>query len=304
MNLYHGIGLGIIGLIIGVLGFTNILPNMGASGVFLVLLSAIVIGLSFIPQTDTKETEPMPVWERLLKMFYSPSEVFKNLKSHPKWIIAILVAAIFSSIYTTAFFQRLTPERITNVTSEKLAESGFVSEEQLVIVKKQSLAVNSSRLKPLADLINSFVLLFLLTAVLALIFAIGILLFGGKLNYFQAFAVVAYSMLPVTIAQKTLSLILLYLKDPIEIHTIMGQSSLVIDNFSFLVSAADNPILFTVLANLGLLMLYWVWLMSLGLRITGEKVSTTVGWILPLFIWLIFLSLGVISATFFSSFIS
>ena len=79
----------------------------------------------------------MSLPEKLLKMFYAPTEVFNNLRRHPRFLGVVLIMSVISGIYTLAFFQRLTPERITNHTMEKIVESGWVPAEQIEKVKER-----------------------------------------------------------------------------------------------------------------------------------------------------------------------
>ena len=47
------------------------------------------------------------------------------------------------------------------------------------------------------------------------------------MNFWQAFAVVAYVSFPLTLIQKLISFLVLYLKAPEDIHPILGQETLV-----------------------------------------------------------------------------
>ena len=101
-----------------------------------------------------------------------------------------------------------------------------------------------------------------------------------------------------------LSTIILYIKDPIDIHPITGQNSLVQDNLSFLLVPSEHPVLYSVLGFLGLLTFYWVWLNATGLKNAGEKVSGSAAWTASLGIF-VFLVLFVATIAFvFPSFIS
>ena len=123
------------------------------------------------------------------------------------------------------------------------------------------------------------------------------------MHYWQAFSVVAYVSLPVTLIQKLISFLVLYLKAPEDIHPLLGQESLVYDHLALLVSSKDHPILYTFLATFGILALYRIWLMATGLREGGYKVSSTAAWGVTITLTLLFLVLRLAMAAIFPSFL-
>ncbi len=304
MNRLTGIIVAVLGVLVAILGYTNILPNLGSTGVFLVLLGGLLFGLSFVPKPEAIESEPMSFPETLVKMFYAPTEVFQNLRRHPRFLGVALVIAVILGIYTFAFFERVTPEKITNHTIEKLAESGWVQSEQIETVRKQTLETNASPYARAGQLINGFSGTVFLIAFLSLIFWLITLAFGGQMNFWQGMAATAYAFFPLTFLQKGLSLLILYLKDPSEIHPILGQNTLVQDSLNFLIAPSASPVLYTVLSSFSLLTIYWLWLISTGLKNAGERVSSTTAWTSAIIIWVIGLLLGVVSALVFGNFMS
>jgi hypothetical protein len=101
-----------------------------------------------------------------------------------------------------------------------------------------------------------------------------------------------------------LNTLVLYLKDPAEIHPILGQQSLVQDSLNFLVSSADNPVIYTLLGTFSLLTFYWIALNAIGLKNAGEKVSGTIAWTASISIFVVILFFGLAMALAFPSFIS
>ena len=85
----------------------------------------LLFAFSFIrlPKTGPDAPPPMSAFERIAGVFYEPSRVFNNLRSHPKWLAGLLVIVLLNIAYSVAFQQRLTPERIVNFTAEKMAQT-------------------------------------------------------------------------------------------------------------------------------------------------------------------------------------
>jgi hypothetical protein len=308
MNRLAGIICAALGLIIAVLGALKVVPLTG-TGVALLLLGGLVIGLSFVSGPEQDGTPRMSTPSTLANIFVSPTEVFQNLRRHPRWLAAVLIASLLSTVFSNLFINRLTPERVVNYSTDKTLEMSMVANnpEAVKSVKEgrdQTIADAKNPVKRAGQAVNSFVGYVYLTAFLALIFFLFALAMGGKLNYWQGFAVAAYAAFPVAFIRYVLGSIVLYLKDPTEIHPILGQGSLVQDNLSFLINPADHPVIYVLLASFSLLIFYGLFLNINGLKNAGEKVSPTIAWTASLTIWLIMMIFGVAVAFLFPSFFS
>jgi hypothetical protein len=176
--------------------------------------------------------------------------------------------------------------------------------KQIESGRKQAIDDAKSPVKRAAGIFSTFALFVVGFALLGLLFFLVVTAFGGSIYYAQAFAVAVYAWFPVTVIKFVLNTIVLYLKDPTEIHPILGQSSLIQDNLSFLVSSAENPVIYTVLASLSLLSFYWIWLNAIGLKNGGDRVSSSTGWSGSLIAFGILFLFGVTLALVFPSFIS
>jgi len=217
--------------------------------------------------------------------------------------------SVLSATYTNLFLQRLGPDRVANFAIDKTLEMGMIAnneeaKKQIEAGRAQALADNKDPVHRAAQAVSNFVGLTVLFVVLAAIFMLFALAMGGKINFWQAFSVAVYASLPVSILRFLLNTILLYVKNPDDIHPILGAQSLIQDNLNFLVLPAENPIIYTVLGTFSLLMFYWVWLNGIGLKNAGERVTGTVAWTAALSIFFVILLFGVAMAALFPSFIS
>jgi len=141
-------------------------------------------------------------------------------------------------------------------------------------------------------------------AFLAAVFFLFIMAMGGQMNYLQVLSAVIYAAFPVSVIRFILNSILLFLKDPSDIHPVRGQSTLIQDNLNFLVSPADHPVIFSILGVLGVLWFYWVWLNAIGIKDAGEKVSGSMAWTVALGVYVMLILLVGISGFLFGNFIS
>jgi len=301
------IGLFVVGLIVLIAGIAKILPGGLGTGIFLAFWGILLFALSFIrlPQPKGAEEPPMSALQKLTGIFYEPTRVFKNLRVHPYWLAAFLVVVVVNVVYTTAFVQRLTPERIVDYTMDKLAESPIKPPpEQMENMKEENLQQAKQPIQRIQTVAKTFVGIFVLAAFVAALYLLGVMIFGGRINFWQALAVYFYASLPVMVIQKLVSLIVLYIKDPEDVHPMLGQESLLQDNLGVLFNPAEHPVLFVAASVIGVLSFYGLWLRAKGLQHGGEKVGSTAAWGATLMVWILYVLFGLIITAIFPSFIS
>lgn len=299
---YIVFGAGVLLIVAGALK----LPGGIMAGAALAFLGAVLFGLSFIPPAAPPPNAPPPMsfFERLTGIFFEPSSVFQNLRAHPRWLFALLLIVLFNFAYTTAFTYRLTAERIVGYTMDKTVEAGFVPADKVAEIKEQQIEQAKNPVNIALSSVTQFVGVFAVTAILAGLVLLGVMLFGGRIGFWQAFSVLIYAALPVTIISRVLSLVLLYVKDPDEIHPLLGQGGLVTDNLGVLFKPAEHPVLFAAASAIGLLTFYRVWLTAIGIRHGGDRVKSGTAWTISIAFWVVGLLLAVISSALFGSFLS
>lgn len=307
MNRIAGIIVAVVGLVLVLISVLKIVPGLTQTGVSLILLGALIIGLSFVRKPLTDETPRMSTPESLVKIFYAPGEVFQNLRRHPRWLAAVLIMAALSAIFYNAFLFRLTPERVTGYAIDKTLEMPMMNDEarkKIESGRAEAIEANKSPVSLAGQAISGFVGQVFLYAFLGAIFFLFALAMGGKLNYWQAFAAAIYAYFPVAVIRFVLNTVILLTKDPTDIHPILGQGSLIQDNLNFLVTPSQSPVLYTLLSAFSLLAFYWIWMNATGLKNAGEQVSPTISWSASLTVFFVGLVLSVIAALLFPGFIS
>lgn len=309
MNRLAGIVVAVIGLIIAVLSIMKVVPGLTQPGVVMILLGGLIIGLSFVNKPEPDDTPRMSTPNTLVNIFFSPTEVFQNLGRHPRWLVAMLVMSLFSTIFANLFVSRLGADRIANFAIDKTLEMPMIqgneeARRQVEASRAQAIADAQNPVIRAGQAASSFAGSAFFTAFLAAVFLLFALAMGGKLNFWQAFSAATYALFPVAAIRFVLSTIILFLKDPSEIHPILGQTALVTDNLGALFSPADNPVLYTVLSAFGLLWFYWIWLNATGLKNAGERVTPSIAWTATLAIFLLFIAFGAVMALLFPSFFS
>lgn len=307
MNRLAGIVTAAVGFVVCILSIVGVIPGLTGTGIALLLLGGLVIGLSFIDQPTDPGVERMSTGSTLVNIFFSPSEVFRNLKSHPRWLVALLTMSILGSMYSMLFHYRLTPERVANYTIDKTLEMPLMNDqarEQIEKGRAEAIAQAKSPVRQAGTVVGSFAGAVFGYAFLALIFFLIVMAMGGKLGWWQAFAATVYAAFPFSVIRSLLNTIILFIRDPAEIHPILGQSTLIQDNLNFLVTAKDHPVIFVFLGSLSILGFYWMWLNATGLKNVGDKVTGTMAWGASIAIYVLMMILGMTVALLFPSFIS
>lgn len=301
-----GVVLFAVGVILIVLGALKIFPGVLQTGIFAVVIGAVAFGLSFIkrPEPGPQAPPPLSPFERVTGIFFEPTRIFQNLRWHPRWLAAFVVISICAVIYHVAFVQRLTPEVIALAPIEKTIEGGWIPADKAEQVKEEGREAARSPVTritgPLTEIGGIFLFMVFLAALLLLL---G-LIFGGRLNLWQALCIAMYSSMPIIVIDKLLSLILLYIKAPEDIDPIKGGRTLVKADLSILFSPAAHPYLYVLGGFLGLLTLYGLWLEATGLRHTGEKISSASAWTIALILWFIGLVFALAAAALFPTFVT
>ncbi|HVQ38150.1 MAG TPA: YIP1 family protein, partial [Pyrinomonadaceae bacterium] len=242
---------------------------------------------------------------KVMGIFFEPTRVFRNLRVHPYWLAAFLVVGTANVIYSAAFITRLTPEVIVDFTMRKLEESPIKPPpEAMEKAKADGLQQAKQPIQRVQTAAKSFVGLFVFVAFYSVLCFLGVLAFGGRINFWQAFAATLYAFLPVVVITKLLSLVILFIKPPEDIHPILGAETLVTDNLGVLFTPAEHPALFVLGASIGVLSFYGLWLRARGLANAGTKVSSSAAWGVAVTLMVLGLIFGMIFATLFSSFLS
>src|SRR5712692_7266259 len=303
----YAIGLFVIGLIVCVLGIVKVVPGGIGTGVAFAFWGILLFAFSFMPLPQTKgDEEPaMSGLQKVVGIFYEPTRVFRNLRAHPHWLAAFLVIVIVNAIYAAAFVQRLTPERIVDYTMEKMESSPIKPPpDRMAETKDGMLQTMKQPIQRVQTAAKSFVGIFVFVCFVASLCLLGVLAFGGRMNFWQAFAAVLYSYLPVAVISKLVSMVILFIKAPEDIHPLIGQETLLTDNLGILFKPADHPALFVLGTAIGVLSFYGLWLKAKGLANAGQKVSSTAAWGVSITLWVLSLIMFMIFATLFAGFMS
>jgi len=296
-----------IGIIILVAGLLVLLTNLllkvqglRGLGIFAMFIGACVIGLSFIrqPELGPGAPDPLPPAERVTTVFYEPDAVFKNLRYHPRWLAAFVVIAFFGATYQVALTQRLGVERFAEDQATREIEGGFVPADKISPDDyKQGKIKQAIATETVTRITGPFWvagLAMISMLVLAGVYLLCVMAFGGRMNFWQALSVATYGSLPSVVISSILSLILLYIQSPNDIIPLEAQRhglaradlGLLFKETNPIVNTLVRPTLYTMASFIGLFQLYGWWVTVNGLKNAGEKLSGGSAWAIALILWL------------------
>lgn len=304
-----GIVIFAVGILLFVFGSMKLLPGgtiWGSTGFFAVLVGAVIFGLSFIRRHQPELDAPPPLSpaDRITGVFYDPSRVFANLRHHPRWLAAFLVIALCTVIYQVAFTQRMTPEAIAAAPIEKLIESGWIAGDKAAEVREQAIEAAKTPAARITNPLNGVGFMFLLLLFEAALFLLCALMFGGKMNYWQALSIANYALLPPLVIQYLLSTLLLYIKPVEQLDPIKDQQGLVRADLGLLFTPTEQPYLYVIASFIGILSLYRLWLTATGLRETGARISNGSAWTIALALGVLYLLFALTLAAIFPNFVT
>ena len=101
----------VVGLLILIGGVAKFIPGGLGTGGAVCFWGVLLFAFSFIrlPQPTPDAPAPMSAVGLIGGAFYEPANVFRNLRSHPRWLAGLLVIAILNIAYSAAFTAKADP---------------------------------------------------------------------------------------------------------------------------------------------------------------------------------------------------
>lgn len=229
------------------------------------------------------EQPKMSVTQTLTDIFFSPAEVFEDIRKQPfpRLIFPLLLCAVLITAFSFALNQKLGPERIVK---EQLKSKWMEQVPEEAKKKMLEDAKNTSTVKTLLTSSIGGLAFFIIFIIIGLVYWGGGLAFGGSGNFWHGLAVVSYSSFPPVLISMIASIIILILKSPEDISFFDAQSGLLKLNPGLLIDASG--VVKALFTRFDLLTLWGVFLGKVGVE-KVFKVSSGSAWLFSIIIWLI-----------------
>ena len=303
-----GIVIFVLGALVAIVTVLKLITGGYGAAASMCIAGLAMVGLSFIrlPAVPQKEG-PLSFIDKVTGIFFEPSRVFRNLREHPHWVGALAIVCLLTAVYNLAFIQRITPERVVDHTIQKMSEMGppfAPPPAQLENIKNQQLQALKNPVQRVLGFASSFSWLFILSGIIAGLTLLGVLIFGGRINFWQALAVSLWAAVPVVAIQKILGLVILYLKSPDDLHPILNAETTLQDNLGILITPSEHPVLFVMASFIGLTSFYLVWLRAKGLHLGATRASSSAGWGVSILLFFLTFIMATIFTWLFAGFIA
>lgn len=230
---------------------------------------------------DESVTSPLSarwgVLKRVVGIFLRPAETFRAIKTHPTWLIAFLLSAVFATAVQFVYLVRVPYPMRREVNFERIIKiarkSGISPQDEQELRKEYDRQTQRGEtwLQKLVQLVYVPLNLLLTLLIGAGLYQLGALLVKERLAFKHALAVRAYAELPPTVIWSLFLIIQMYLRPPEEVA---GYKGLLLGNLGFLVEEKDAHVaLTTVASNLDLFQFWALAWAALGLSIMLEKAT-------------------------------
>lgn len=215
------------------------------------------------PPLAAPEQPHMSEAARLAGVLFSPGKAFADVARRPRWWIPVILISILSTIYLTAFTQRVGWESVIRPAIESSANTQSMTSQQ----REQLIITAAGFYKYVGYLSVVGTLFYVFIVAVILMFLFDTMMSAG-IGLKRMMAIVAYGCLPLMI-QTALSMVVLYLKDPEEFNL---RNPLVFNVGAFM--SPESPAALRALgSSIDLFSLWIVILLAIGVSAAGRKIS-------------------------------
>ncbi|MFN0108058.1 MAG: YIP1 family protein [Blastocatellia bacterium] len=240
------------------------------------------------PQADPPPI-PQGFFNRLIGVYFSPSEAFKEIGLAPTVLAPLLVLALASAIGAWVMVERVGVEKFTSPGVEKALADGQISQEQADqrLEQMRQFAPYIKASFPAIGFVMSIIMVLALAGVAKLVS----MMFGVENEFKPLMAVTAYSLLAVGLLGMVVMTIVLYLKpvEEIDITNLVGS------NAAALIGMAGVKLPKFVQFLLAYVDVFYIWkviLLGIGGAAVSKRVKTSTGITYAAMVGVVFAILG------------
>jgi hypothetical protein len=227
-------------------------------------------------------TEPaqMSPFARVGNIFFSPGEVFQDVRRSPRdWWLPMLLTILIASVswYTIQARYGWTPEQLAKEAIEaQLKKQGknrkdLTEQERGGFEMGEKIATVQLRFVPVMILIGVLISGF----VIAGFFRLATMIVGAQTTLFRLLSVVAYSQFVPGFVKSILNIVLSFLRSAEDVNPtdFMQNQGLISTGPAALVSAQEQPVLHALLGAFDVFSIWVLVLMIIGLVAVSKKLK-------------------------------
>jgi hypothetical protein len=253
-----------------------------------------------MPETDAAGHQN--VFSRLIGVYFSPGETFKEIVRSPKVLSPVILLVVIGLLTCVFMTQKLDIESMYSAQLQTQVDQGRMTQEQLEQAERQLPLISKS--VGIMLLIGSAISSLLIVLVIAGAFKLLSILIGAESQFKAVFLVTIYSMMAISLVSSVLFIIIVSFKDPGEI-TFQNLNSMVNSNLgAILTSLLGEDALPKFLMKLaGWIDLFAIWaiaLLAIGYSAVSRKLKTATAAVWISSVYGIVAVIGSLIATIFS----
>lgn len=231
------------------------------------------------------ETAPQNFFSRLIGVWFSPGETFREIGRAPRLLMPIIFAILLGLAVSFAMTQRLNMQAMMAQMFEQAVAQGQITQEQ---ADRQ--VQFAARFGTIQMLVFGTLGTLLAALIVAGIFKLVSMLMGADNTFGALFAVTLYAFIATGIISSILFVTLLYLKDPGEI-TFQNLGQIVSSSLGALLNlllgeGALPKFLMALAYRVDLFTIWLISLLSIGYAAVSRrmKTSTAAAWLTGLYV--------------------
>ena len=242
---------------------------------------------STLSAPETVRSNP---FQRLIGVLFSPVETMKSIVAKPDWLVPMIVLIVLSFVASMLIFPHINAEKEVRANMERAAEKHPMPPDMMEKQVEVGIKVTNFIFKwgwlttPVWMLIT------------ALILFAAFKVFGGAMNFAQAFSITLYGWMPNAL-QSLLVGVVLAMKSgqvtPTEFQTSLRS------NLGFLFDVKAHPALFQLGMSIDAFTLWVLFLLIVGFSL-ANRFSRGKSAVLIVSMWVIFILLRVLPAALFA----
>jgi len=215
--------------------------------------------------SDAGSFPPEPVarlsaTQRLVKVFYSPGEVFEDIKAKPTWVLALVAYLLLVTLTSLVVWNNIDYEASTR---ESIEAFGFDVPEE-VIEKQIESAESRWFVKPI---LTGVIFVPILLVIAAALFFLMMKMVGSDIDFLATYSTMLHAYWPGKAVYSILLAILAQTQGPV---TEMGLITLLKSSVAGFLAEGSNMVLVTVGSFFDAFRIWGVVLLVIGLSIVGR----------------------------------
>ncbi|HWM94202.1 MAG TPA: YIP1 family protein [Thermoanaerobaculia bacterium] len=220
-------------------------------------------------------------WGRLVGVLVAPGETFRSIAERPTWLPPLLGLLLLGLAVGVIVQMKTDPEEMVRGQMEMMKVD--VPPEQ--IDKMVEDAEGRSTTATMALTVLGVFVQAAMYAVIAVLFWLGLRLFGSEMDYLSSLATTLHAYMPLAVAS-LINLPLMMARESLSFEEVVSGGVLV-SSLKALAPEDAPPVLESLLGNFDLFTVWTVVLLIIGYKIVG-KVSTAVAAGIVILYWLIY----------------